>query len=150
MTEQPNNQEWVILEAMGHRTTAGRYSFENGLHRVDVPDVSPEAEPGAFVSTQRFGGEAIYCITTVDEATARKIARECQVPDAIPFDLRRELRKLAGPGEQLQLLPRDAPIVEPEDEDDEGYGFNYPTNLDDDYPDVREDYDDDDPYDEAA
>lgn len=107
MEQQQNNGEWVILEAMGHRTAAGRYYFENGLHRIDVPDVSPDAAPDSFVRTERYGGASIYCITSVDEATARTVAKHNAIPEAIPWDVRRELAKLAAPGEQVQLLPRD-------------------------------------------
>lgn len=113
MEQQKDNGEWVILEAMGHRTAAGRYYFENGLHRIDVPDVSPGAAPDSFVRTERYGGASIYCITSVDEATARTVAKQNTIPEAIPWDVRRELAKLAAPGEQVQLLPRDIP----EDED---------------------------------
>jgi hypothetical protein len=107
MEQQPNNEKWVILEAMGHNVVAGRYFIDNGLHRVDIPDVSPEAEPGAFIRSEWYGNAAIFRITPVTEETARLMARQCTIPEAIPWDVRRELQKLAAPGEQLRLAARD-------------------------------------------
>jgi hypothetical protein len=141
MNTQPNNQpndyEWVILEAMGHRTLAGRYFFENGLHRIDIPDVSPEATPGAFIRTERYGGGSIYCITSVDEATARTVAKRNAIPEAIPWDVRGELKKLTAPGEQLALVARDTGPDDYDDDlkqsDDEDYGYeDYGADFDDD------------------
>lgn len=118
MEQQKDNGEWVILEAMGHRTAAGRYYFENGLHRVDVPDTSPDAAPDSFVRTERYGGGSIYCITSVDEVTARTVAKRNAIPEAIPWDVRSELKKLAAPGEQLGLVARNI-------EEDEDYADDF-------------------------
>ena len=105
--EQPNQQEWVILESMGHGRVAGVYYFENGLHRVDIPDVSPEAEQGRFIRTERYGSNAIFRITPVTEVTARLVARQCVIPDAIPWDVRHELKQLAAPNEPVELMAGD-------------------------------------------
>lgn len=103
MSDDQNNQtEWVILEAMGHNRVAGRYFNENGLHRVDIPD---PADSARFMRTERYGSSAIFRITTVDEATARLVARQCLIPEAIPWDARRELVKLTAPKEILESLP---------------------------------------------
>lgn len=115
MTEQAS--KWVILEAMGHNVVAGRYFIDNGLHRVDIPDVSPDAEPGTFIRSEWYGNAAIFRITPVTEEAARLMARNCTIPEAIPWDIRRELTKLAAPGEQVEsrpMLPRD---IEPWDDD---------------------------------
>lgn len=103
MTEQAT-EKWVILEAMGHRVAAGRYFIDNGLHRVDIPDVSPEAEPGSFVRSEWYGNAAIFCITPVTEEAARLMANRCTIPEAIPWDVRRELTKMIAPGETREAL----------------------------------------------
>lgn len=103
-TDQPltdKHTEWVILEAMGHNRVAGRYFSENGLHRVDVPN---PAEPDRFIRTGRYGPGSIFRITSVDEATARLVARQCLIPEAIPWNAQAELRRLAAPGETLEAL----------------------------------------------
>lgn len=98
-----NQNEWVILEAMGHNRVAGRYYNENGLHRIDIPDVSPGAKPGAFVRTERYGPAAIFRITSVSETAARILAGRCAIPEAIPWDVRREMKRLAAPGEPVEV-----------------------------------------------
>lgn len=119
MTDQVT--KWVILEAMGHRVAAGRYFIDNGLHRVDIPDVSPEAEPGSFVRSEWYGNVAIFCITPVTEEAARLMAGRCTIPEAIPWDVRRELTKLVGPGETREALsvPGRFEPPDPYDFDDE-------------------------------
>lgn len=97
------NQEWVIFEAMGHVRVAGRYYFENGLHRIDIPD---PAEIERY-RTERFGSGSVYRITSVDELTARTVARQCVIPDAIPWDIRRELKQLTAPGETIEQMEGD-------------------------------------------
>lgn len=123
MTEQIT--KWVILEAMGHRVAAGRYFIDNGLHRVDIPDVSPEAEPGSFVRSEWYGNAAIFCITPVTEEAARLMAGRCTIPEAIPWDVRRELTKLVGPGETREALSASI-------EDDENFEVYDDRNRDDD------------------
>lgn len=112
------NQEWVIFEAMGHVRVAGRYYFENGLHRIDIPD-STEIE---HYRTERFGSGSVYRITSVDELTARTVARQCVIPDAIPWDIRRELKQLAAPGETIEQMEGDfGPDVTVQEYGEEGY-----------------------------
>ena len=117
MSDNSSTTQWVILEAMGHKVVAGRYFFENGLHRVDIPDVSPDAGPADFVRTECYGTAGIYCITTVIEEAARLMAQKCQIPEAIPWDIRRELKQLAGPAEPIEVAPFDD---DPFDDDDDG------------------------------
>jgi hypothetical protein len=77
--EKPFDQ-WALLEIMGHRRFAGRVSEQTvggtSLVRLDVPATNHQA---AF--TKLWGAAAIYCITPVSEATARKMAEQlCERP----------------------------------------------------------------------
>lgn len=68
---------WAVLEIMGHQRFAGRVSEQVvagiALVRVDVPEVIDRGEkvPGF---SKLFGGSSIFCITPVDEDTARMAA----------------------------------------------------------------------------
>ena len=84
--------QWVIIEQMGHRKLAGRYSFENGLHRVDVP-----TESGYI--TKWLGTSAIYEMHAVDEAAARFAARNFEPNPIGVWELQREMRRLQAPAE---------------------------------------------------
>lgn len=95
-----NPDRWVILEAMGHIRVAGRYYVENGLHRVDIPDPT---DPERY-RTEWYGNAAIFRITPVDEVTARRVAASSVIPDAIPWDVRLQLRQLAAPHETIEAL----------------------------------------------
>ena len=111
---------WVILEAMGHICVAGRYYVENGLHRVDIPD----PRDIDHYRTEWYGNAAIFRITPVDELTARKVAASSVIPDAIPWDVRHQLKQLATPQETIETQQEDdkLPPNEPawyDDEDDE-------------------------------
>jgi hypothetical protein len=94
MTQSTDNGQWIILEAMGHQVVGGRYIFENGLHRVDIPDTSPDAPPDRFTRSEYYGAPAIFRITPVTEEAARLVAKSNIIPEAIPWDVRRELRQL--------------------------------------------------------
>jgi hypothetical protein len=111
---------------MDHIRVAGRYYIENGLHRVDIPD---PAEPERY-RTEWYGNAAIFRITPVDELTARKVAAASVIPDAIPWDVSRQLRQLAAPNETIEAQ---------RDDDNQNPGY---WGYDDD--DDREDDDDDD------
>lgn len=87
-----SQEEWGIVELMGHVTLAGRVSevkrFGVELGRVDVPDMRPGADPGAVSKTHYFGGHSLYRYTPCDEQTAREIAARSQlVADDTPFRL---------------------------------------------------------------
>lgn len=125
----------MILEAMGRNVVAGRYFIDNGLHRVDIPDVSPSAPPGSFIRSEWYGNGAIFRITPVTEEAARLMAKGCAIPEAIPWDVRTQLERLAAPGEQLRLLPRDIP-------EDDDYEEGYEEDFADDFANDR--YGDDD------
>lgn len=120
---ESQNGTWVILESMGHGRVAGRYYVENGLHRVDIPDPT-ELER---YRTEWYGNAAIFRITPVDEMTARKVAAQSVIPEAIPWDVRHQLKQLAAPKETLEMLEDLGP-------DGQGEAFDY----DDDYEDELE------------
>lgn len=126
--------QWVILEAMGHIKVAGRYYVENGLHRVDIPDPT-DLE---LYRTEWFGNAAIFRITPVDEVTARAVAKQSVIPDAIPWDMRGQLKQLAARAETLEQMREDL------GPDGQGEGFDYA--LASDYDDLDDD-DDRDPDD---
>jgi hypothetical protein len=113
--------EWVIFEALGKKVFAGRYFFENGLHRLDVPIPGEENK----FRTHRFGEGAVYCITSVTEESARAVAARCYVPDPVPWDVVRDIEKQVKANLMLQLP---AP-------DDDG---DYEEDYDDDYDDSDE------------
>jgi hypothetical protein len=124
---ETQNGTWVILESMGHGRVAGRYYVENGLHRVDIPDpTDPE-----HYRTEWYGNAAIFRITPVDELTARKVAAQSVIPEAIPFDVRYQLKQLAAPKETLEML---------EDLEPDGQGAALDEGEDEFEPDVA--YDD--------
>lgn len=119
MSDTTNNgtapaDRWVILEAMGHIKVSGRYYVENGLHRVDIPDPS---DPERY-RTEWFGNAAIFRITPVDELTARKVAASSVIPDAIPWDVRHQLKQLAAPQETIEAMEDLGP-------DGQGAAFDY-------------------------
>jgi len=69
---------WAIVELMGHKVVAGLVSKSEMLGRpmlrVDVPATS--TYPGF---TQCYGETAIYCVTFVSEEVARRTAEETKV-----------------------------------------------------------------------
>lgn len=77
MDETENNEQWAVVEIMGHVRTAGRVSRPadyGGLLRVDVP------VDGTF-RTEYYGMAAIYSIRLVSEEIARAYAeRQPEAP----------------------------------------------------------------------
>jgi hypothetical protein len=63
------NEQWAIVELMGHGQTAGiiKTSDLGGLLRVDVPI-------GEGFRTEYYGAQAIYAIRVVSEEIARAFA----------------------------------------------------------------------------
>jgi hypothetical protein len=63
-------EQWANVELMGHQRAVGRCSEQSiagsNMLRVDIPD-------GEGFTTQYFSGGAIYRITPVTEAVARKL-----------------------------------------------------------------------------
>ena len=75
---EANQQQWGIIELMGHKVVAGCISKDEMLGkpmlRVDVPST------GQFVEfTQFYGEAAIYCVTFTSEEVARRTAEQCSV-----------------------------------------------------------------------
>ena len=70
MNGQQNNEQWAIVELMGHAQTAGliRTSDLGGLLRLDVPMAEG-------CRTEYYGQAAIYAIRIVSEEIARAFAR---------------------------------------------------------------------------
>jgi len=70
MNENQNNEQWAIVELMGHAQTAGkiRTSDLGGLLRLDVPMADG-------FRTEYYGNAAIYAIRIVSEEIARAFAR---------------------------------------------------------------------------
>jgi hypothetical protein len=102
--EQPKTELWAIVELMGHDKTAGRYTFQDGLHRIDVP--RPD---GSFV-TEMIGNGAIFRLRFVDEAAARMAARSIEPQPIGVWELQKELKRLTVPvqsGETIELDPDD-------------------------------------------
>jgi len=99
MSEEQTYQ-WVIVEMMGRTKLAGRYSFENGLHRVDVPTDDP-----AKFHTKMLGNSAIFQIHFCDEDAARLMARQFRPEPIGVWELRKEMKRLhepAGAGEVIE------------------------------------------------
>lgn len=117
-TEQANDQAnstaatlWAMVELMGHDRTAGRYSFVNGLHRIDVP-----REDGSFV-TEMLGAGSIFRIRFVDEDAARLAARSLDPQPIGVWELRKELARLSAPATSGETVEsRGYEYVEDEEE----------------------------------
>ena len=106
------NETWAIVEIMGHTKLAGRYSFENGLHRVDVPTDDPEK-----FHTKLVGGEAIYMVHFCDEAAARMMARQFAPKPIGVYELKAELRRLQAPAAPDEAIEAEYPDDDDGDED---------------------------------
>ncbi len=88
MTDQTEKFEsWGLLELFGHQRIAGKLSEQSigGCHfiRVDVPEVS-----GVSAYTRFFTQGAIYAMTPMDEATARKLAAYLRAVPVSPYEVR--------------------------------------------------------------
>lgn len=131
-TEQIENGNWSIVELFGRKTVAGYASKSEMLGvvmvRIDVPETS------AFPAyTVMYGSGAIYGVTFVSEAVARKTAEAIRsnpvavyVPEIITReqldaakayyeDELRRLRNLLPAGTQAHLP----------DPDQERFGYDY-------------------------
>lgn len=80
--DEQKNEQWAVVELMGHARTAGRISRPSdwgGLLRVDVPEKEG-------YRTEYYGMPAIYAVRLVSEEIARAYAG--QVVDApMSFDV---------------------------------------------------------------
>lgn len=123
-------QQWAIIELMGHQQIAGRYQeAAGGMHRVDVP----ADEPNQYRFTRLYSPAAIYSITFVDEASARTAAKILAPRPITVYGFEAELRRLAAlakPGETLdqEYLPHDTDDFQ--DDTDEFDDFVDPDDRD--------------------
>lgn len=80
-------ESWGLLELFGHQRLAGKLSEQTigGCHfiRIDVPEVG---ETAAY--TRFFTQGAIYGMTPMEEATARKMAAYLRAVPVSPYELR--------------------------------------------------------------
>lgn len=80
-------ESWGLLELFGHQRVAGKLSEQTigGVHfiRIDVPDVGDTKSYTRF-----FTQGAIYGMTPLDEATARKMAAYLQAVPVSAYELR--------------------------------------------------------------
>lgn len=74
----------------------------------------------------------------VDELTARKVAASSVIPDAIPWDVRHQLKQLAAPGETIEAMDDD---LGPDDDHPLSRGYD---DDEDEGDDGLDDYEDDD------
>jgi hypothetical protein len=109
MNEKQNNEQWAIVELMGHAQTAGmiRTSDLGGLLRLDVPMADG-------FRTEYYGNAAIYAIRIVSEEIARAFAR----PDRdicaydVPIVPRAEFEEaLRKSRDELRRLERDNEVL---------------------------------------
>lgn len=104
-TMETTEVQWAIMELMGHQQIAGRYQeAAGGMHRIDVPDTTEDAGPEAFRFTRLYSPAAIYSITFVDEQSARLAARMLSPRAITVFGFESELKRLAAPAQQTEVL----------------------------------------------
>ncbi|OUM00535.1 hypothetical protein [Variovorax sp. JS1663] len=87
MTTDEKFESWGLLELFGHQRLAGKLSEQTigGVHfiRIDVPEV---ADVAAY--TRFFTQGAIYGMTPMEEATARKLATYLRAVPVSAYELR--------------------------------------------------------------
>jgi hypothetical protein len=128
--EEVKQEQWAVVELMGHVRLAGRLSQEEHfgakMGRLDIPQV------GGFV-TQLFGGGSVYRITFVSEEVARHVAGMNDPAPVSRWDFPR--------------LPSEPPVVVAEehdsyDEPDDDEDAPVVTVTSSDRPGGADDYDD--------
>lgn len=99
--EQEAKEMWALVELFGHNRVAGKVTEAEigggSLIRVDVPSVKNQ-QP----ITKYYNVKAIYGITPVDEATAKRIAESIDAAPINSYSIEREIerRKRLGSGDQ--------------------------------------------------
>ena len=88
--EKNTFDQWAIVEIMGHQRFAGRVTEQSvggcNFVRVDIPAIDDKQ---AF--TKLFGQASIYCITPVDEETAKAAAGQFNQQPVEEWSARRML-----------------------------------------------------------
>lgn len=117
MAEQPTEEQqafemWAVVELLGHRRLAGRLTEQQVagqvLLRVDVPALD------GSMTTQLYGGQAIYCLTPTTEEVARALALRLQ-PEPVH---RYELPVLAQ-----AARPTNPPMADDDEEHDDARNY---------------------------
>jgi hypothetical protein len=102
---------WAVVHLFGRHTVAGRASEQKiagkDFLRIDVPEVD-----GRQARTIRYNPDAVYDLESVDEETARLVAK--LNPPAIPVSVWSARAMVRESGSQLALEPPD------DDGDDDG------------------------------
>jgi len=120
--ETTDQTQWAIIELMGHQQIAGRYQeAAGGMHRIDVPDTSADAALDTFRFTRLYSPAAIYSITFTDEQSARLAARMLSPKAIAVFGFEAEMRRLAAPAKQGEVLEQYSGPEYFEDEDADDY-----------------------------
>ena len=119
--ETTDQTQWAIIELMGHQQIAGRYQEAAGMHRIDVPDTSADAALDTFRFTRLYSPAAIYSITFTDEQSARLAARMLSPKAIAVFGFEAEMRRLAAPAKQGEVLEQYSGPEYFEDEDADDY-----------------------------
>ena len=80
--EQTENEQWAVIDLMGHVQTSGRISRPtdwSGLLRVDIPD-----GPDGGYRTEFYGMAAVYSIKLVSKEIAIAFAK--REYDSVAYD----------------------------------------------------------------
>jgi hypothetical protein len=95
--EQEPKELWALVELFGHNRVAGKLveaEFGGGqLIRVEIPAVK-DREP----LTKYYNVKAVYAITPVDEATARRMAESIDAAPVNSYSIDREIERRKGLG----------------------------------------------------
>jgi uncharacterized protein (DUF362 family) len=97
--EQEQKELWALVELFGHQRVAGKViEAEIGgghLIRIEIPAVK-----GREPMTKYYNVKAVYGITPVDEATARRMAEDINPAPVNEWSMDREIdrrKRLSGP-----------------------------------------------------
>lgn len=114
--------QWAIIELMGHQQIAGRYQeAAGGMHRIDVPDTTEDAGLDSFRFTRLYSPAAIYSITFVDEMAARHAAKMLSPRPVSIYGFEAEMKRLAAPAVQGEVLEQYAGPEYYEDEPNDDF-----------------------------
>jgi hypothetical protein len=58
---------WAVVEIFGHRKFTGYVREHGALYRIDIPGAD-----GKTIATQFYSEKAIFCMTPIDEETAKR------------------------------------------------------------------------------
>lgn len=121
MTENPNFDQWAIVEIMGRQVIAGRVTEQTiggtSFIRVDVPEVN-----GNPAFTRFYGAGAIYAMTPCSEDVAKLALKRFQPePVTVYVPELRQLTSSAVVGEDRGLNWDDEEDFDDEDFDEEDY-----------------------------